>query len=54
MRDASQNKAKTMRIIMAWCDKCRAQMKIVTPRDKEAKYCPCCRRKILTESIRYV
>jgi len=53
MSDASQNKAKEMRIVKVWCDKCRASMKIITPRDKEARCCPVCRRKLLIESIRY-
>ena len=52
--DAKQNKARTMKIIRVWCEKCRASMKIVTPRDKEAKYCPCCKGELTVESIRYV
>ena len=51
--DSAQNKAKTMRIIKAWCDKCRAEMTIKVPRDKEPRCCPMCRRKLLVESIRY-
>lgn len=49
----SDDKSRTKRIIRVWCDKCRAQMKIETPHDKEARCCPICRRKFLTESIRY-
>ena len=53
--DAAQNKAKTMRIVKIWCDHCKSEHRIETkPQDKEVKYCPCCRRKILVESIRYV
>ena len=51
--DAAQNKSKTRRLIRCWCDKCRSEMQIVTPKDKEAKYCPICRKELLTESIRY-
>ncbi len=53
MRDSSQNKARTKRIVRVWCDHCKAEVKITTPQEHEAKYCPVCRRKTLTETIRY-
>lgn len=37
-----------------WCDKCKAEIYINTPNDKEVKFCPCCRGEIIRESIQYV
>lgn len=51
--DAKQNKSRDRRLIRVWCDKCRSEMQIVTPRDKEAKHCPVCKSDLLVESIRY-
>lgn len=49
-----QNKATTQCKTRIWCDKCRAEIDIITPNDKEVKYCPCCRGEIIRESIQYV
>lgn len=50
---SSDNKARTHRIVKLWCDKCRAEMVIKTKHEHEAKFCPMCKEKTLTESIRY-
>jgi hypothetical protein len=48
------SKAHPMKHVRAWCDKCRADILIIVPREHEPKCCPMCRRKFVVENIRYV
>ena len=47
------SKSHPYRITVAWCDKCRAEIKVVTPREHKPRCCPMCRRKFVVERFRY-
>ena len=48
------DKSRKHCVTRAWCDQCKTDMQIKTPSDKEVLYCPCCKAKLVRESIDYV